>query len=269
MSEEINEKLLDNPFTRNLLNTIVATIKDADKRDGFVFGKNNNHLFNEQEKYILRINKLHNTLIHTIEQISHIEVFIKRYPNKEFYQKNNISQLTYIQYHIEVLLHKIHTILELMKLLVNEIYELNIDSKDCSWKSLISRLDKKNPSLKIIDKYYKTFEKVIDFRHANTHRGIFNDSEKDEIELDYGLSIYEQHERLGIENDIEFERMFPKFMINYKLREYRKNRIRLINKFKSIIYDLELEFLTSLNDKFNEAIKNAPQQLLKPNGADA
>jgi len=255
MSEELNEKLLHNPFTKNLLDIVGLTIKDVEKRDGFDFEKNNNHLFNEKEKYILRINKLHRNLIYCTEQIIYIKVFIKRYPNKDYYRKENISQLTYIQYHIEVLFHKIHTILELMKLLVNEVYELKIDSKDCSWNSLTARLDKKNPTLKIIDKYYKTFKNIIDSRNANTHRGIFNDKEKDKIELDYGLSIYEMHERLGIENDIEFERMFPKFMIDFKIKEYRKNRILLINKIQSIIYDLEVEFLTSLNDKFNKMIK--------------
>jgi len=256
MHDEMNQRFLNNVFTINLLQTYSAFIKDADKREGYVLGKNNHHLLNDIGKKISRIFSLHSNLTSTIEQIHFVKTFLKRYPNKEFLSKNNINQINYIQYHTEVLSHKVHTILEIMKLMVNEVYDLGIENKDCTWKAIISKLDKNTPSLKIIDKYYNTFQNIIDIRHINTHRGIYKDKKKDEIELDYGLSVYELYERIGIET--EYTKNYPKFIINHKIKEYRKERLELVSKIQGLIYDLSKEFLTSLNDKCGELIKNAP-----------
>jgi len=104
----------------------------------------------------------------------------------------------------------------------------------------------------VINKYYKTFEKYINIRNKNTHRGIYIDSQKDKIELDYGLSIYEQYDRLKLEVDDDFKKLFPKFMIEYKIKEYRKNRIEMVENIQSMTYKIVKEFLASLNDKFND-----------------
>lgn len=260
ISDEINERFLENPFTRNLIETYSKSLFDIDQREGFKLNGNNHHLLNDKEKYIIGIQKFHSNLIYSIEQIHFIKVFLKRYPNKEFLSANGINQLTYIQFHTEVLSHKIHTILEIMKLLVNEVYCLNIKPQDCSWVKLISKLDKSILPLKIIDLYFKTFERIIDLRHANSHRGIYSDSEKDEIDLDYGFGVYEMHERLGIKTDDSFKRMFPKFLIDYKIKTYRKKRIDLIKRIQDIIYDLTKDFLTSLNEELERKMNNAPQQ---------
>ena len=252
MNDDINQKFLENPFTENLLETYSAILKIGDKRVGFVFGENNHRLLNENEKCISRIFALHSNLTHSVEHIHFIKTFLKRYPYRKFYTENNITQLSYIQYHTEVLFHKVHTILDIMKQLVNEVYKLKITSKDCSWNLLSAKLNIKNPSMQVIERYYKTFENIIKIRNENTHRGNYNDSGKDEIEMEYGQSVYELHDRLGIETNIEFIKTFPKFMINYKLKEYRKKRIQLVNEIQENVYKLGFEFLSSLNKKFEE-----------------
>ncbi|MGD0710563.1 MAG: Cthe_2314 family HEPN domain-containing protein [Bacteroidales bacterium] len=253
-----NEKYLNflsNPFSKNLLDSTSEILMNGDKRKGFVLGQNNHHLLNEREKYIMRIQKRHSDLIATIEQINFIKIFLSRFPNKDFLSNNNINQLTYIQYHSEVLFHKVHTILEIMKLLINEVYILKIEPEDCSWNTLISKLNKNYLPMKIIDKYFKTFEKFIEMRHANSHRGIYDDVEKDKINLDFGFGVYEMHERMGIETDTEFKKIFPKYLINYKIKEFKKNRIKLVSKVQDIIYELTNDFLVSLIDEFEKKKK--------------
>lgn len=66
-------------------------------------------------------------------------------------------------------MHKIHTILEVMKLAVNDIYEINLPPKDCTWDNL-----KNNPIFKgtksklIIEAYFFTFKHIIKqtFKHS-------------------------------------------------------------------------------------------------------
>jgi len=144
-SSILNKELLDNEFTIYFIKVFVDSIKDIDKRNGFSYSSNNYNLLNEKERYLTDIQRYHTNLIYTIEQIDYIRVFLKRFPAKKFYQNNNINQLSYIQYHIEVLIHKIHTISEIMRLLVNEVYMLKIDPRDCSWKKLVSKIGKKKP----------------------------------------------------------------------------------------------------------------------------
>jgi len=259
-SNDINDKILDNPFTNNLYDTYVVSFKDVDKREGFNINGRNRNILTDSEKYIVDIQKQHSNLISTIEQIYFIKTYLRRFPDKNYLSENGINRLSYIQYHTEVLSHKIHTVLEIMKLMINEVYVLNIPPVDCTWRMIISKLDKKILPLKIIDKYFRTFAKIIELRHINTHRGVYSDKGQDEIESKYGFTVYELHKRLGINTDIEFQRMFPQFMIESKIKELKKSRVDLVTNILGVISELTNEFLFSLNEEFERRMKNAPQQ---------
>lgn len=142
-----------------------------------------------------------------------------------------------------------------MKLIVNEIYSLEIPKKECNWNSLISKLDKNTTCLKIIDGYYETFKDFIESRHINTHRGIYNDDEKKTIEMDYGLDLYLISQNLNYDLGEEFKAKFPMFMIEYKIKELKKNRIKLIDQTENQINELLKAFLTSLNREFKKEQK--------------
>ena len=255
MKDEINKKLLDNSFSRKLSADNYEALTDLQKREGFDLNQNNHHLLNENEKYVYRITKLHNNLIETIEQLEFIIIFLRRYPNKDFYSKNNIDQLNYIQYHTETLLFKVHTVQEIMKLLVNEVYNLGLKPKLCSWKTLVSKLGKSNSSLKVIDKYYHIFENLIESRHLNSHRGIFEDKEQDKINLDFGYSVYKLYNRLDMLTDSDFIKAFPKFLIDFKIKEHKKKRIELVKTVQSRVYEITKEFLLTLQDEYLQNIK--------------
>ncbi|GAL86067.1 hypothetical protein MYP_3296 [Sporocytophaga myxococcoides] len=238
---------LENPFTIKLVELNESILKDFHLRNGFNFSANNFHLLNNTEKYISGVTKLQYNLFHVVEQIHFIKIFLKRINNKNYLQSNGINELTYIQYHTEVLSHKVHTILEVMKLLINEVYDLKITAKECSWNNLIGKLDKNSQPMRIIDNFFIAFESLIDLRHLNAHRGIYIDSEKDKIEIDFGLSIYEGMERLGMDLDMEFKKKFPMFLIKDKIKGHRQNRIKFIIRIEETIHSYIKEFLTSIH----------------------
>lgn len=254
MSDEI-KIILDNPFSTVLIDRF-SFVLGINKREGFDSERNNHHLLSETEKYTLKIVKLQNNLTNTIEQVQFIKIFIQRFPLKDFYAKNNINQLNYIQYHVEILIHKIHTISEIMKLMVNDVYDLGISPEKCSWKLISSKLNKNNLSLIIIEEYFNVFEKIISVRHLNSHRGVFDDKNRDEIDIQYGFIFYDSFEKRGADPGLELKRIFPPILLNHKIKEYRKKNISLINNCQSHIHVLIKDFLSSLHEKYIEKVEN-------------
>jgi len=249
------EKYINNPFSNNLFYCTQKSLESLRTKSGFKLGQNNFHLLNKTEKYVSRVSKINGDLGRVFDQINSIKIFVRRFPNKKFYYENGIGELDYIQYHTESFIHKVHTILEVMKLIVNEVYCLNIPKKDCNWNSLVSKLDKNTECLKVIDTYYKTFENFIESRHVNTHRGVYNDEEKETIEMKYGLDLYLISKSLNHDLEDEFKMRFPMFMIEYKIKEFKKNRIKLFDQTEKHINQLLKVFLTSLHHEFNKRTK--------------
>lgn len=249
----------NNNFTINLLRSTSEVVSELSNKAGFKYGQNNYHLLNIYEKYLSDVGKVNSELRSVFEQIDFIIIFLRRFPNKKFYNNNGIGELEYIQYHTEVLFHKIHTISEIMKLLVNEVYCLEIRRKDCNWKNLTQRLKKETPCLVEIENYYETFKEYIDYRHLNTHRGIYIDDEKDSIEKDYGLGIYLIAQSLNYELEDDFKKAFPKVLIDFKIKNLKKDRIKFVNEIHNKINENLKSFLTTLNEEFNSR-KNVLQQ---------
>jgi hypothetical protein len=162
------------------------------------------------------------------------------------YLENGISQLEYIRYHTEGLYHKVHTVLEIMRLLVNEVYQLDIPVKDCSWLNLWKHVSKKAEPMKHMDVYYKTFKNLIELRHISSHRGVFNDDEMDEIELYFG-NAFSKYEARGY----VFENLnLNQNLLRYKLRKYKNKRVALVDQVKKVNGELLDKFLTSLYPEF-------------------
>ncbi|MFH4965832.1 Cthe_2314 family HEPN domain-containing protein [Gaetbulibacter sp. M235] len=245
------EKYINNPFTINLLYSTSVIINDLSKKPGFKYGQNNYHLLNIYEKYLSDVGKINSELRSVFEQIDFISIFLRRFPSKKFYHENGIGELEYIQYHTEVLFHKVHTISEIMKLLVNEVYCLGIERKDCNWKRLNQKLPKETPCLAQIENYHETFKEYIDYRHLNTHRGIYIDDEKDSIENEYGLGIYLIAKSLNYELGDDFKKAFPKVLIDYKIKILKKERIKFLCEIQNKINKSLKSFLTTLNEEFD------------------
>lgn len=254
MKKSAKEKYHLNDFTKRLIPEL-NFILDSDTREGFSLENNNYHLLTDKEKYIVSV---HNDLVRIdacIEQMEYVSVFVRRFPLKDYYKKNGINQLNYIQYHLETLSHKVATLLDLMKLMVNVVYQAEITERDCSWDNLKKIIDQKEKPMKIINIYFDFFGDMIEFRHNVTHKGKFRDDAMKKINLDYGFSLYEQMKNLGIEPSAEMLRMRPLWLIEYEIKNYRKNRLEQINNHIQQIYILMKSFLESLTPQFQKKLK--------------
>ena len=232
--------------------------KDIQNRKGFSFEKNNYHLLSSTEKYIMDIFNLYNRLNELYKDLERVIIFIKRYPDAKYYESNNIDKLAYIKYHTEVYFHKIHTILEVMKLILNCVYELRIAEKDCTWNKLKNNSKvNQTKAYKIIELFYKSFEKIIEARHRNTHRALFNSGV--DLDLEAALDIYKLSNELDLGVDLEFMRAYPPMLVNYELKLHRKERVDFMqksNKAAKHYYDMFInEILRVAIMKYSEKVK--------------
>jgi len=219
---------LMNYFSQRVQEDFSNSLKGFEQRTGYVTGENNHHLLEEDEKYTSRIHRIEYALSKTSEQLLHIRLYINRYPFRKYYLSQGISQLEYIQYHIEALYHKVHTIHEIMLLLINEVYRLNLPEMKCRWNVITKKLVSTEMPLQHAHKYFKTFENLIGLRHLNSHRGYYEDEEKDNIEINYGLFFYKEEVK-GYKMDDDLKKMFPPALTRYKLIEYKKQKVQLVD----------------------------------------
>lgn len=252
----IDDRISEPELRELFLDFFEKSRKEATEHQDYDINKNNNyHLLSESGKKASRVFKYMNLLLDLLSDLEKTHTFIKRFPLKEYYEKNDIDQLDFIKYHYEVFIHKVHTIIEVKKLWLNDFYEIGLKEKDCNWKNLKGKKKLQKSSAKIIiENYYKSFEHIINFRHLNTHRGFYiNDKEF----LKTDLLIYNGFKKLGIEVSDDFKKMRPKFIVEHQIKLYRKEKLEYIKngidvarKYSELFITIILtEFLKNLSKK--------------------
>ena len=196
---------------KDFFEIVHRTMEEVRIHPEYSLSKNNHHLFSPEGKYANRVFGIYSKITEIKEDLRKIE----------------ISHLDYIKYHTEVFYHKSNTLLDLFKLFTNEVYELGYSEKRCTCGNLMkSKVVKDSLSIKVIEYYHKSFEHIIKARNLNTHRGIFKDSEKDDIEAP--MMIYKNSEKFNMELGDDFRKMMPKFLLEYKLKKYKNERLLYI-----------------------------------------
>ena len=237
---EIRKKFLD--YKMNLM---TETMSHPD----YNIDQNNFHLHSQSGKIAVTISKYLNRIFDLLSDLDNIVLFLRRFPNRKFYSDNDLDELEYTRYHFEVFIHKIHTILEVKKLLVNEFYNIGLDPKDCNWKNLIKDKNfKKSDSSKILEFYFKSFEHLIKLRHLNTHRAIFNEKKMEDLRSD--LMIYKQYEKFNLEVGEDFRRIRPKIIVDYQVTKYRRDKLNYIEEGKDIARQYSTQFENIILEEF-------------------
>ncbi|WP_289658335.1 Cthe_2314 family HEPN domain-containing protein [Flavobacterium panacagri] len=219
---EFNDKLV-----KEFFEIVNRTMEEVHEHPDYSRSGNNHHLLSPEGKYANKVFGIYLKIKEIKEDLRKIEIFLRRFPLKKFYEENEISHLDYIKYHTEVFYHKSNTLLDLFKLFTNEVYELGYSEKKCTWNNLMkSEAVKDSLSIKVIEYYHKSFEHIIEARNLNTHRGIFKDSKKDDIEAP--MMIYKNSEKFNLELNEVFRKMMPKFLLEYKIKKYKNERLLFI-----------------------------------------
>lgn len=241
--------MLNNKLTIDLIRSMKDINEELQQNPNFKIGKNNYHLQSDKGKYIANVFMYFNQLTSLIDNLNQVEVFLKRFPSKKYYESNGITELNYVQYHFEVFLHKIHTVLELKKLLLNAVYELGIPEKDCSWDKMKNiDLIKKSKAYPILNSYFSYFKSLIEARHFNTHRAVFIDSDKDNLSSD--LFIYNSMKLLNLQLGDEFKGMIPQVILNRRIKIYRNERLKFVQQMRLKVEEYVRNFFNSIADDF-------------------
>ena len=125
---------------------------------------------------------------------------------------------------------KIHSILEIMKLLISAVYKLDLTAKECTWINISGRIDKNQKPMKLMDDFFKKYTEFINLRHLNSHRGIFDDKEKSELNiLGYSREVMKKHHPDLIDWS---QGLFPREFLDIKVKKYRKGRVNLLKKIR-------------------------------------
>lgn len=209
-----NEKMdIVNSF---MLNEFEIVRSNKDYRDDV----SNYDLLSIEGKYTIDFIDLVYRLGKLIDDINIVETLITKYSVVNII---TIDEIDYINFYLEIFYHKINTINDVLKLLVNHVYKLEIDEKLCDWKSISQRRNDINPNaLDIIEKYYKSFKSIIHIRNLNTHRNLnVNPSSK-------------MISALLLVKKIKAKQMDPIFLdlVNEKLESHKMEKIDFIRSSK-------------------------------------
>lgn len=243
-------EFLKNSFSIDIMHDHGELTKGIHKLEGFKWSGNNRHLLSSKAKYSTDVFMIQSDLVSTCQEINMVKVFLSRFPLKAYYQSHDIDEIDYFEYHLETLLHKIHTVSEIMKLLINQVYDLKIQPKDCSWDALRKKVGTKIAPMKIIDKHFKAFKSLIDRRHLSSHRGKYEDELAEELNHDFGRSIYKIYASIGEEISEEMQKYYPRFYLEYGIKQYRKERLKEVRQLLAINDAFMKDFLTSLHPQY-------------------
>ncbi len=255
------ENISELELRKSFLEFYEKTRKTATEHPEFKLGQNNYHLLSKKGKEASRVFNFMTKIYGLITDLERTHTFIRRFPLKDYYEENDIDQLDFIKYHYEVFIHKVHTLLEVKKLWLNDFYEIGLKEKDCNWNNLKTyNKIQKSPAKTIIDSYYESFKHIIEFRHLNTHRAFFKDSKNDDLKSD--LFIYNGFKKYGIEVGEEYRRLRPKFIVDYQIKEYRKEKLEYIKNGIEVAKTYSEYFITIiLTELFHKLMnKNCVEQ---------
>ncbi|PIE48249.1 MAG: hypothetical protein CSA40_01330 [Flavobacteriales bacterium] len=242
-------KTLDSRLIESFLEYYGKSIKAASEHPNYELNQSNFHRLSKEEKEARRVFSYMNKVYGLISDLEKTHTFIRRFPIKEYYNKNNINQLDFIKYHYEVFIHKVHTLLEVKKLWLNDFYEIGLKEKDCNWNNLKGyQKIQKSPTKIIVESYFNSFEHIIEFRHLNTHRALFIDPKNEN--LNSYLSVYEGLKKYGIEPGDDLKRTIPKFVVEYSIKEYRKEKLEHVKKGIKVAKLYSERFITIILKEF-------------------
>lgn len=200
---------------------------------------NKRHLLTSIHRLNIDLNTKFVELSNIKSDLRKVVVFLKRFPTRNYYEENEITELDYIKFHIEVFFHKVATGSDLLKLLVNVLFELNIDNKQCNTKKLKEKIPNKyiNPFIGLIEAYDESFRQIKFLRHKNSHEAKFYDKEFERLEMFY--TLYKNSEKYDL-SIIELQIMMPERLLEFKIKELRRNRMRWVEE-AIIVYETYID----------------------------
>lgn len=188
---------------------------------------NKRHLLTPIHRLNIDINSKFVEVSNIKDDLKRVIIFLRRIPTKKFYEENEISELDYVKYHLEVFFHKVATGSDLLKLLVNVLFELKIDNRKCNLRNLKKNLSEQHHKgfINLIEAYDETFERIKFFRNKSSHEAKFYDDEFERLAMFDNL--YRDSKKFDIETET-LNQIMPVGYLEFKIKELRMGKIEWI-----------------------------------------
>ncbi len=244
LMKEGKVNLYHNGFLHTIMDLFFSTIKDS-----------NNKTYEElppAQKYVVDINTYNSRLLIALDEIKYTRTFLRRFPLKDYYHQNEISETKYTKYHIEFYYHKLFIIRELIRQLINSVYQLNL-IKINNISDLVMRLGKEDPSILLL----KDFENKLNYyrikRNENVHQGEFiPDNDFENLKMWIDLHSLSNLLKQQLPKDVLQEKV-----VESLARNYRKDKARMLNE--SLI-GME-KYINSFYDIWHDVFVNNIEEL--------
>ena len=187
--------------------------------------------------------------------------FIKRRPTiKELDRNEEMTVIDYYNYHYDVIIHKLSTILDLSIKLINQVFDLKLSDRSCTWDNLLKKRDMISiPGvLDIQALFYYLMEEIKLDRNESSHNGAVEIRLFRDIDGLVHLSQWRRLEKL--QKDITGpDPMASGTYYDYLLKSKKKELLKKIRNHKAMsLFCIHL-LTCCISNKFKSDI---PQELL-------
>lgn len=194
----------------------------------------NNQKRTNEELNLIRVFNIISNILSCFKCINQASNFIKHRPTlKELDKNEEMTVIDYYNYHYDVVIHKLSTIRDLSFKLINQVFDLKLDDKKCTWSNISKHEEQITISgvLSIQVLYYHLMKEIEEERNESSHNGSID------IKIfDYlgSLAYISQLKRLDkIPEDSSIDDPLAKgTYYDYLLKTKKKELLERINTYK-------------------------------------
>lgn len=240
-------------------------------RNNLVDGKIDLSKLSPHEKKIYDLSKLSFALDESLDCIENSYLFMQHFHDIETVcEGNGINEVNFINYHVDVFIHKVSTIHDLIFKITNTLFDLGLSDRKCDWSHILKKKEIIDNSsfFHFAQTYYDFLSKLIKLRNESTHKGVLNNPYMEEV--DPILAAIKGYEKYGgkVFNEEYLYVNAQLFKAKKKLFEdfkiHKDNVYTIIHCLLCSYFDIILSWITlELKSKYPESCKQFYELIIK------
>lgn len=230
--------LYENKFVKNVFNKFTEIVTESPPTKEDIKKARLPKKFRPEQEYCGYVFRRLTEILHTVEDLRHIVIFIQRYPYKQ--ALGSMTKESYLQYHIENFYIRSFSLLNKLCLLINEIFLLGLPKRIAKPKILYEmRQLKDTRAIEVLKLFEHFINQGRQMRHYVDHEGKYEDKELDEI------TMYSITERCTAKNKFKYSKV-----LNFLIRTYITKQTQGMQKIITAMEGFLDRYLKELNEDF-------------------
>ena len=208
----------------------------------------------EDRKFISNLHRILTGIDNCLRTIDISCLFVRRFYGKKYFESKDISATDYIKYHYDMIYYKSATLKDLYFKLINHLYQLGLNKKECNWDNINNhKSDINNHNLfKILEFNYNSLKGIIEKkRNESAHEGIISHHTLKEAEL---------YEPLIISSSLRKYCGEPTTLIKthygIEIKRGKQNILKEAYAIRKITFTITKCIFCSLSDRLAETISD-------------